>query len=180
MVLNFERTATQKKIHLAVLVAVGLIIFIFESFLPRPFPWTKPGLANVASLLALYWYGWPAALLVTSFRVILGALILGTIFNPAFFLSVGGGLSAVCFMGITYQWGKNHFSMIGISVVGAFFHNLAQLTLAAFVLVKQVEIFYFMPLMLLGSVFTGIIVGLLSQFITLKAGAFQISFPRHS
>ena len=156
---------TTKIVQLALLTASGLIIFVFETYLPRPFPWAKPGLANIVSLLTLYWFGWREAILVLSLRVGLGALIVGTLFNPVFLLSLGGGLTAILAMILAFQWIRFKFSLVGISVLGAFFHVLAQLVLAALFVVRQTGIFYLMPIMLIGGVFTGIIVGLIAQWI---------------
>lgn len=162
----------QSKIHrslrLALLVTIGLIIFVFENYLPRPLPWAKPGLANIASVLALYWFGIPSALIVTVLRILLGAMIVGSLFNPAFLLSLGGGLFAVFAMGVTRYLGKQYFSMIGISVIGAFFHIFTQFVLAYFLLINQIVIFYFLPAMLISSVITGLGVGILSFLLDKK------------
>lgn len=159
---------TRQKIILAMLIAMGLIVFVFESFLPRPLPWIKPGLSNIASLLTLFWYGFPAAVLVTVFRIVLGALILGTLFNPVFLLSFGGGLAAILAMGALFWAGRKYFSLIGISVVGAFFHMLMQLVLATLIFIQRVELLQFLPVMLLSAVISGMIVGLISKILAEK------------
>jgi len=162
------KQSTHQKSMLALLLAIGLILFVFESYLPRPLPWVKPGLSNVVSLIALYWFGFPAAVLVTLLRIFLGALILGTIFNPLFLLSFGGGLAAVLSMGLTFRIGKKYLSPIGVSVVGAFFHTLAQLLLATLILIHRLEFLQFLPLMLFSAVIAGIMVGLLARLVIEK------------
>ncbi|MCI0515041.1 Gx transporter family protein [candidate division KSB1 bacterium] len=161
---------TNRQIRLALLTALGLILYIFESYLPRPLPWIKPGLANVVTLLALYWYGILPAGLVTLLRVVLGALILGTLFNPAFFLALGGGFCALAAMALTYYVGRKYFSIIGISVIGAFFHILGQLVLASSILIKQAAVLYLLPIMLLSAIVTGMVVGWLARLIQLRLG----------
>ena len=84
----------RRLVHLALLASVGLILFMFEGILPRPFPWLKIGLGNVASLLALFLYGAGGALAVTGIRVFLGSLLIGTFLSPAFLLSSGGALAS--------------------------------------------------------------------------------------
>jgi heptaprenyl diphosphate synthase len=150
------------------LLAVGLIIFAFESYLPRPLPWIKPGLSNVVGVLALYWFGFPAAVLITFLRIFLGALFLGTLFNPVFLLSLGGGLAAILAMGIVFRSGKKYFSPIGISVVGAFFHMLTQLVLATLILIHRLELLQFLPFMLFSAVIAGVVVGLLARILIEK------------
>lgn len=67
------------------LIVIGLLLFIFEAYLPRPVPWLKFGLANIATLIALYWLGWRAALIVSLFRIVIGSFFTGTLFTPGFF-----------------------------------------------------------------------------------------------
>jgi heptaprenyl diphosphate synthase len=50
--------AEKREARLAGLIVVGLLLFIFEAYLPRPVPWLKFGLANIVTLIALYWIGW--------------------------------------------------------------------------------------------------------------------------
>ena len=82
-----DNNFTRKEAHLAALVAIGLLLFLFEAFIPRPVPWLKFGIANIATLIALYWYGAAAALLVALSRILIGALFTGNILTPGFLLS---------------------------------------------------------------------------------------------
>ena len=154
--------------RLSLLVGLGLILFIFESFIPRPLPWLKPGLAHVATLVALYAYGNRAAFIVVVIRIMLGAIILGTLFNPAFILSFAGGITATLFMAFTKHYLSNIFSIFGISIIGAAIHNLTQLVLVELIIVQKIEIFYLTPLMILSSIFTGFVVALVSHLIISK------------
>ncbi|MDZ7294394.1 MAG: Gx transporter family protein [candidate division KSB1 bacterium] len=149
--------------YAAVLVATGLVLFVFESLIPRPLPWLKPGLANVAGLIALYLLGMREAVAVTLVRILVGALLLGTFFNPAFFLSLGGGMMAVFAMGTVRYVAKDAFSIIGISVCGAACHNLVQMWLAYALIVRRMELFFLLPAMLLAAVVTGTVVGLIGH-----------------
>ena len=154
--------------RLSLLVGLGLILFLFETFIPRPLPWLKPGLAHVATLVALYAYGNRAAFIVVIMRIILGSIILGTLFNPAFILSFCGGLSATFFMAFTKQYFSLIFSIFGISIIGATIHNLTQLLLVELIIVQRIEIFYLTPVMILSAVFTGFVVALVSHLIISK------------
>ena len=154
--------------RLSLLVGLGLILFLFESLIPRPLPWLKPGLAHVATLVALFAYGNRAAFIVVLIRIILGAMILGTLLNPAFLLSLCGGIVATLSMVCTKQYFSNLFSIFGISIIGAVFHNLTQLVLVQLVIVKKIEIFYLTPMMILSSIFTGFVVALVSHLILVK------------
>jgi len=154
--------------RLSLLVGLGLILFLFESLIPRPLPWLKPGLAHVATLVALYVYGNRAASIVVVIRIMLGAIIIGTLFNPAFILSFLGGITATLFMIFTKHYLSNFFSIFGISIIGATAHNLTQLLLVELLIVQKIEIFYLIPLMILSSIFTGFVVAFISQLIISK------------
>lgn len=156
---------TQQLIRISILVSIGLALFIFESYIPRPLPWMKPGLANIVTVLALYLYGFRSGLMVTFLRVVIASLILGSFFNPAFLLAIGGGIGATCIMGLLITVWPQQFSVIGVSIAGAFFHNTIQLLLAAIIIIRNMQLFYLLPALMLSSIPTGFIVGIISLFI---------------
>jgi heptaprenyl diphosphate synthase len=143
----------------ALLAAFGLVMFLFESALPRPLPWAKPGLANIATLLALYALGPGSAWSVTLIRVLVGSLVLGTFFSPGFWLSLAGGISASAAMILARRHAARWLSLIGVSLIGALAHVLAQIALAGILIVQRVEILYLLPLMLWPALFAGFVVG---------------------
>ena len=156
----FREKKIAKLTTLSLLIGMGLILFVFESLLPRPLPWAKPGLANIVSVLALYWFGIPAALLVAVGRTFLGALIVGTFLSPGLLLSLGGALTSVLVMGAIRTIQKDFLSMIGISIVGAFSHTIMQFILARWLIVGQSGVFYLLPPMMAASIVTGLIIGI--------------------
>ena len=79
---QFSRT--QILLQLSLIATGGLVLFLFESLIPRPLPWLKPGLANIATLYALQKFGLRESLSVTLLRICVGGIILGTFLNPAF------------------------------------------------------------------------------------------------
>lgn len=148
--------------QLSLLVALGLVLFLFESLIPRPLPWLKPGLAHVATLLAMYLLGNRSAIIVVLLRVLIGSLLLGTLLNPAFILAFGGSMAATLVMGVSRRYLSHIFSIFGISILGAMVHNLTQLALVQLILVRRAEIFYLAPFMMLTSIVTGFIVALVA------------------
>ena len=150
---------TQRLTRAALLAAVGLVMFLFESVLPRPLPWAKPGLANLATLLALYLLGPATAIAVTAIRVFVGSLLIGTFFSPGFWLSAGGGAAAVLAMIAGRRFGSRWLSVIGVSLAGALAHVLAQVALVGLVIVHHPGILYLLPLMLWPALFAGLAVG---------------------
>ncbi len=151
--------------RIAVLVAFALILFLFEASIPRPLPWLKPGLANLVTLVALYLYGFRVALTVVLVRVLTAGLLLGTFLNPTFVFAFAGGLAATLVMAGAAICGRNVFSVIGVSVLGAFAHNLTQLVLAACFIVSSLQALYLLPIMVLSALFSGFLVGLFSHYL---------------
>jgi heptaprenyl diphosphate synthase len=67
-------------------------------------------------------------------------------------------------MQLTRIVGRKNVSLIGISVVGAVFHNIGQL-LAAALIINNVNIFVYLPILFLTAIGTGIFVGLVSRYL---------------
>ena len=151
----------------ALLAGFGLVMFLFESILPRPLPWAKPGLANIATLLALYLLGAASAWAVTLLRVLLGSFFIGSFLNPGFWLSLAGGGAATALMITIKKYASTQFSVIGISLAGALAHVLAQIAVAGWLIVRRVEIVYLLPAMLWPALFAGFVVGV-AAFLLLE------------
>lgn len=150
------------------LTGFGLALFLFESFIPRPLPWIKPGLANIATIVALYSLGAAAAWIVALLRCVLGSLIGGTMLNPSFWLSVCGAASSVTAMLIARRFGKKVFSIIGVGMIGAFAHMITQVAVAGVLVVGDKAILILLPSMLLSSLLTGLIIGYASHLIIVR------------
>ncbi len=159
------RRPTAYWLYMGLLIAAGLLLFLFESLIPRPLPWFKPGLANLLTVLALYRFDSRSAIIVTLGRILLAALILGTLFSPMFWLSISAGCSAAMVMAVLYRAGKRLFSPIGISLAGAVAHNVTQLLMAWLLIVGDAHIFLLLPLLLLPALFTGPLVGVVAVLI---------------
>lgn len=160
---------THITLHLALLIAVGLLLFVFEALLPRPIPWFKPGLANLVTVVALYRYSARAALWVTVCRVLLGSLLIGAFFTPAFILAMAAGFGATTVMIAVQKNRFFRFSPIGVSLWGSVTHNLIQLFAAWLIIVHQPQIFRLLPLMLFPALVTGPLVGFLAQIFLHKS-----------
>ena len=156
----------QDKHRIAILAAYALALHGFESLLPTPIPWLKLGLTNIITLAALILYGFRTALLVTLILVVLASIFIGTFLGPAFILSAGGSISSVIAMGLSMKLFKNLFGTVGISLIGALFHNIAQLSLAYFLFIQRIEaVLIIAPLIVLIGTVTGIINGIISDIL---------------
>ena len=134
---------------IALLVALACVLQIAESLIPHPIPGLRLGLANMLTLTAMVVLGFRYALEVALSRSVLSAFTMGT-FIMGFFYWLSG-LNRRC-----------RLSIIGISIIGAFCHNLVQLYLAYLLLVKHEGIFVFFPWLSVGAVATGWVVGVVA------------------
>ncbi len=158
-----DNNSISQDAHLAALIALGLVLFLFEAYIPKPFPWLKLGLANVVTLIALYWYGGIAAILVSLVRIFIGSIFTGLFLTPGFLLSLGGGLAAVGTMILFYQTGL--FGVWGISLAGASAHNVGQIFVAYFILFDNPLILHILPFLILYSLISGTIIGYLGYLL---------------
>ena len=77
--------------RLGLMGSAALVLFVFEALVPRPLPWMKLGLGNLAVMLALLVYGFVAALGVSAIKLFVGGLLSGSLGGPAFVIARGGG-----------------------------------------------------------------------------------------
>jgi len=155
------RFGTRRVVFLALLVAMGTALHVVEGMLsiPMPIPGVKLGLANIVTLLAIYLYGFRDGMTVALLRVLLGSLIGGMFLSPGFLLGLTGAVSSTLVMAFLLKR-TNCFSMIGISMAGAVAHNIGQL-LAASLLLQSSAVIYYLPVLLLTGIPTGILTGFL-------------------
>ena len=67
-------------------------------------------------------------------------------------------------MGLAHRFGARVFSEIGISVIGAMAHNVAQLMAAYLLLIRNEAVLLLLPLMIITAVGTGLVNGLAARF----------------
>jgi len=144
------------------LLAVSL--HVFEAALPSLGPWFKPGLANIATLLALVILGPRAAVMLAIWRVIVGGFLIGTLFTPTFIISMAGGIAAVIAMLTAWRLLPG-ITLIGVSLIGALAHMTAQFVTVESLFIHQQALYYLLPPLLLLSVVTGWMNGGLATYI---------------
>jgi len=155
----------RKLVFLSLLVSLGLALSIIESMIPLPFamPGMKLGLANMVCLITLVIFGPKEAFVVAILRSLTFALATGSI--SGLFYSLTGAVLSTIIMSLVYVYFSNYFSLIGVSIFGAIFHNIGQIS-AASIIMENVKIFSYLPVMTLVSLFTGYFVGLGSILTT--------------
>ena len=154
---------TKKLVMISALIAVAMVLSRLETMVPifeGILPGYKIGLANVATVFALYTLGWPYAILVSVLRVLLTFLLFPKI--DAFMLSLAGAVLALVAMILIKK--LCNFSPILVSVAGGLAHNVGQIIVACFLVKNTVIAATIIPLFFIGTV-TGVLIGIISGII---------------
>ncbi len=159
---------TTKLVYLALLITFAVVIHTIESSLvfliPIPVPGARLGLANIITLLALMLYGFRSGMLVSVMRSFMGFLIVGNVVS--FSLSLSGAVFSTAVMGLAFIFYKKKWiNILTVSVLGAVSHNVAQIVMASFVVSQFHLITFYLPLLLLLAVPTGVFTGLSAMYL---------------
>lgn len=149
---------TKKMTFIALLVAQGLVLHIFEGMLPIPFitPGAKLGLTNIITVMALYLFNFNEVLSVIILRIVLSTLLGGNL--STFLYSISGGVISFLAMYFLKKVQGKNVSIVGISVFGAVFHNIGQIIVAGLI-IENAMIISYLPVLLIASIGTGLFVG---------------------
>jgi heptaprenyl diphosphate synthase len=158
-----EKQKRSENFHIALLAAYAIGLHSAEKLIPSPIPWLRFGFVNIVTLTTLLLYGLKAGMTVTLIRVFATSLFTGTFLGPAFVLSLGGGVLSTLVMWTAKVICGRLFSPIGLSLLGALTHNIAQLLLAHLLFVRRLEaILIISPII----IFLGIITGTFNGIVT--------------
>lgn len=156
---------TRRLVFFSLFVTLATALGFLEMLLPNPFPLpgVKLGLANIVTLLVLYVYGVKEGLAVAVLRVLFASLLGGTFLSVSFMLSLSGSIFSTVVMALLIRY-IPALSIIGVSMVGAVSHNVGQL-LTASVLIQTPYIFYYLPVLLLAGLPTGLATGIMARLL---------------
>ena len=151
-----------KKIALLGLcTAIAMVLAWVEIQLPplvASVPGIKLGLPNIAIIFILYRFGWREAAAVSFVRILAVSLI----FNPATLpYSLAGGTLSLLGMALLKK--TDLLSTTGVSVAGGVLHNAGQI-LMAMLLLSTAGLGYYMIVLAVTGVVSGIFVGLCGSF----------------
>lgn len=163
---------TKRMTLLAMYTTIALTIFIVESLLPTltPIPGIKLGLANIITLWLLIYASPKDAFLVLMMRIFLASIMAGQMMSFAY--SLCGGI--FCFLAMTLLYrllGKKY--IVFVSIIGALFHNLGQILIAAAVL-QSLSILAYLPLLTISGIIAGTFTGLCARFASGKLRKDQV------
>ena len=153
---------------LGILLTFAVATGYFERLIPAiipAVPGIKLGLPNIAVIILMYIKDYKTAFILNILRVIISGVLFTGIWGMVYGLS-GALVSFIVMAGLKKT---KMFGVVGISAAGGVFHNLGQICLAA-VLVNNIKLFYYFPVLIISGVLTGIIVGYLAGIIINRLG----------
>lgn len=156
------KKSSAKRLALAgVLVALAFILSYLESLLPTfvGIPGIKPGLANIASMTALYVLDWRMAVAVSLVRVVLSGLTFTGM--SAMIYSLAGAVLSILLMIILKKSG--HFSVPAVSIAGGVAHNLGQIIVACLAL--GASVLYYLPVLIITGIVAGFVTGTITYYV---------------
>lgn len=153
---------TRRIAQIGVLVSLAMVLSYLESLFPvfLAVPGIRIGLANIAIVFALYHLGFRAALGISVVRVVLSALLFGSVISMSY--SLCGALISLAMMAILKRSGL--FGTVAVSVVGGVSHNLGQIAVACLILQTE-AIAYYIPVLILSGVVSGVVIGIVSAVV---------------
>ena len=130
---------SQSKRKVALFAAISLFCAMVEMVIPKP-GFIRIGLSNIPIMLALYCsFSLSEYSLLVLVRLVLQAVLNGTLVSYAFILSASAGLSSATVMYLAYKFFEKkskavHISFVTIGEAGAFVSNLVQIYVSHFFL----------------------------------------------
>ncbi|MBQ2451750.1 MAG: Gx transporter family protein [Lachnospiraceae bacterium] len=148
----------------AILIALAMIFSYVEVLIPFHFgiPGIKLGLANLVVVMALYILKPAQTLVISIARIVLVSFLFGSMSSMLYSLA-GGVLSFLVMLLLRKNKG---FSVMGVSIAGGVSHNVGQLLVAA-VVVENMSVFYYMPVLLVAGVVTGMLIGVVAKKVSM-------------
>lgn len=144
----------------AALLIAALMLSYLEALFPLgailPIPGAKLGLANLAVMATYHRRTLADAAAVSFCRVLLSALLFGSISSLAFSLT-GAALSLLVIAAVR-RWLQRYVSWIGTSVLSAAAHNAGQL-LCALIWMRSWAVTAYLPVLLVLAVLFGFVSG---------------------
>lgn len=153
----------KKFTRLSMLLAVSVALNVIEASLPLfngYIPGLKLGLANIVTVFIIYQFSLKDAFYVGILRVFLVAILRTGLFSITFFFSLSGVIFSIIFMYLAKNFLK--LSIVGVSIIGSIAHSTGQV-LTSILLLQMSSMIYYLPWLLLFSIPTGILVGIICK-----------------
>jgi heptaprenyl diphosphate synthase len=147
---------------IAFLGATCLFFATIEYLFPKPFPFSRLGLANLPVIISLKLFSPGYVLLLVLLKVLGQGLINGTLASYVFLFSLGGSFASAFIMLAAQRLFGDRISLVGISVFGAIASNVVQIYLSVRFIFGLTAWIIAPPFVALG-VASGFAVGLFAQ-----------------
>lgn len=160
-----------KAAYLGVFAALAMIFGYLESLIPLliGIPGIKLGLANLLVVVAMYKLGNREAFTISVIRIVLSGFLFGNLF--AIIYSLAGGILSFAVMSILKK--RESFSVFGISMAGGVFHNIGQILVAMYI-VETFSVAYYIPVLMIAGVLTGLVIGVAANEIMKRLKNFEM------
>ena len=149
-----KKSSSKRVALLGMLAALTVALSFAESLLP-PLPLLPPGfkigIANIAVMYAVFCLDVKSALALS---VVKSGFMLVTSGGYAFVLSLCGSAVSVLAMCVLFKVFKERISYMAVSVVGALFHNTAQLVMVC-AITSSLAALYYSPVLVFMAVACG-------------------------
>ncbi|MCQ2454593.1 MAG: Gx transporter family protein [Clostridia bacterium] len=148
----------------SVLTVCCIVFGYIETLIPTALiaPGIKLGLANSVALMLIIFGDIKGAVLVNTARILLSAVLFGSLFSLLFSLCAGTASVAVCILVAK----SKSVSAVGISIAGAVTHNTVQTAIAFFVLNKGV--LFYLPILIISAIISGFVIAVISILVSKK------------
>ncbi|MBL3716528.1 heptaprenyl diphosphate synthase [Lactococcus garvieae] len=169
----------KENIYVALLTSAAVVMGIFESWIPSFFafaPGAKVGLANLVMIIAIFTLNWRKVWTMQILRLLITALFTGF---SVFIYSAAGAILSLLAMYLMKQLGPRRVSLIGISVVGGFFHNLGQLAIAS-LLAGTSTVLLYLPWLSFFGMLAGFAIGVGGNQLIQRVEPIQLLFIKES
>lgn len=156
-------TAPAKLAQLSLLTAAALIMYVIELQLPSPapIPGVKLGLANIFTVVAVYYFSAGETGIMLAVRVILGAIFAGNLSSLLF--SASGAALCLCGMLVLRKILPLKYIWL-CSIFGAMLHNIGQIGMAVLIM-RSAGVLAYLPFLLAAGCIAGLFTGLCAQFV---------------
>ena len=133
--------------------------------LPINVPGVKLGLSNICVIVALYITDWKSTFAISLIKSFVCGILFWGIGGTVY--GVAGAVLSFIAMALIKK--SKMLGVIGVSVVGAVFHNLGQL-IALFIMSGSFSFIYYLSVLGIAAVITGAVTGTISAVIIGRIG----------
>lgn len=153
-----SRNQTKKITTMAMLFALAIVLSFVESLVAPMFalpPGVKLGLGNIVVMYCMVYMGYGSAFQIATLKGVFSFITRGV---TAGVLSFTGGVFSITVMYLMKKIFKDKVNYHTLSVFGALFHNIGQLTVFSIIFSNAAPLAY-LPVLAVSAVIMGIITG---------------------